>query len=141
VTPGNVDGPLSETPGRAGWTWYTGSAAWLNRVSLEWILGIRPVWTAESEGLSIDPCPPADLGKVSVRRVWRGKAIRVSFDAKDFANGGPAKLVVDGKPIVGCVLPAAMVSQAGAEVQVEVKWGALAPSFTETKMTQPGRVG
>ncbi len=141
VTPGNVDGPLSETPGRAGWTWYTGSAAWLNRVSLEWILGIRPVWTAESEGLSIDPCPPADLGKVSVRRVWRGKAIRVSFDAKDFANGGPAKLVVDGKPVVGCVLPAAMVSQAGAEVQVEVKWGALAPSFTETKMTQPGRVG
>lgn len=147
VTPGNVDGPLSDTPGRAGWTWYTGSAAWLNRVSLEWVLGIRPVWTAEGEGLMIDPCPPADLGKVSVRRVWRGKAIRVSFDAKDFANGGPAKLVVDGKPLagsvggLGCVLPETLVSQAGAEIQVEVKWGALAPSFAETKLTQPGRVG
>jgi hypothetical protein len=62
VTPGNVDGPLSETPGRAGWTWYTGSAAWLNRVSLDWVLGVRPTW----EGLRIDPCVWPELGEVDL---------------------------------------------------------------------------
>lgn len=150
VTPGNVDGPLSDKPGRAGWTWYTGSAAWLNRVSLEWMLGIRPVWTGESEGLSIDPCPPAELGKVSVRRVWRGVPVKVKFDSKEFAesSAGPAKLIVNGKAIAGCVLPSSMISGGGggagsqvAEIEVEVKWGALAPGFAETKMTQAGRIG
>jgi cellobiose phosphorylase len=62
VTPGNVDGPLSDTPGRAGWTWYTGSAAWLHRVAVEWVLGVRATW----EGLRIDPCPFPALGEVDV---------------------------------------------------------------------------
>ncbi|MGV3617181.1 MAG: GH36-type glycosyl hydrolase domain-containing protein [Fimbriimonas sp.] len=33
VMPGNVDGPDSPFAGRAGWTWYTGSAAWMVRVA------------------------------------------------------------------------------------------------------------
>lgn len=146
VTPGNVDGPLSDKPGRAGWTWYTGSAAWLNRVSLEWILGIRPVWTGDGEGLLIDPAPMADLGKVSVRRMWRGVAVQVTFDAKE-CDGGPARLVVNGKALAGCVLPSSMVAsmvagiKSGASIEVEVKWGALASGFAEAKMTQSGRVG
>ena len=34
---------LREAPhdGRGGWTWYTGSAGWLYRAGLEWILGFR----------------------------------------------------------------------------------------------------
>ncbi len=32
VMPGNIDGPDSPYAGRAGWTWYTGSAAWMRRV-------------------------------------------------------------------------------------------------------------
>lgn len=37
VMPGNVDGPDSPYEGRAGWTWYTGSAAWMRRISSEWL--------------------------------------------------------------------------------------------------------
>jgi cellobiose phosphorylase len=33
VMPGNIDGPDSPYEGRAGWTWYTGSAAWMRRVA------------------------------------------------------------------------------------------------------------
>lgn len=33
VMPGNIDGPDSAYEGRAGWTWYTGSAAWMCRVA------------------------------------------------------------------------------------------------------------
>ena len=36
-------GCLCEAPhvGRGGWTWYTGSAGWLYRAGIEWILGFR----------------------------------------------------------------------------------------------------
>ena len=40
--------------------------AWLNRICLEWVLGIRPTW----DGLLIDPCVPRDLGAVEVTRRW-----------------------------------------------------------------------
>jgi len=88
VLPGNVDGPLSETPGRAGWTWYSGSASWLNKVSLEWVMGLRATW----RGLLIDPCPYRELGQVTVERLFRGVRVRVSFDAAEFVSGAPAEV-------------------------------------------------
>jgi cyclic beta-1,2-glucan synthetase len=42
--------------GRGGWTWYTGSAAWMYRVSLEGMLGFH----LTGETLRIDPCIPHD---------------------------------------------------------------------------------
>lgn len=46
----------SEPPhrGRGGWTWYTGSAAWLYRAGIEHILGLR----REGDFLVLDPCIP-----------------------------------------------------------------------------------
>jgi len=118
VMPGNVDGPLSSTPGKAGWTWYTGSAAWLNRVSLEWIIGLRPTW----EGLLIDPCPFAVLGKVEATRVWRGRSVRVRFDAAEFVPGVPARVRVNGQDLVGNTIAPDAYGGDG-ELDVEVTWG------------------
>jgi cellobiose phosphorylase len=157
ATPGNVDGPLSDKPGRAGWTWYTGSAAWLNRVCLEWVLGIRPVWDAnnQSEGLLIDPCPPLELGKVNVTRTWRGQPIRVRFDAAEFSPDRRAVLVVDGETIVGNVLPEELVSrtslagplagplagQKRTPIDVLVKWTAAPASEIELSRAVAARNG
>ncbi len=46
----------SEPPhvGRGGWTWYTGSAGWMYRAGVEWILGL----TVEGNTLHINPCIP-----------------------------------------------------------------------------------
>ncbi|RZJ04361.1 MAG: hypothetical protein EOP39_20860, partial [Rubrivivax sp.] len=52
--------------GRGGWTWYTGSAAWMHRAGIESILGIR----REGEFLVIDPCLPA---------AWPGYAATVTL--------------------------------------------------------------
>jgi cyclic beta-1,2-glucan synthetase len=54
----------SEAPhaGRGGWTWYTGSAGWLYRAGIEWLLGFR----VRGERFEIDPCIPT---------VWRGFSI------------------------------------------------------------------
>lgn len=40
--------------GRGGWTWYTGSAAWLYRAGMEEILGLR----LDGSALHLDPCIP-----------------------------------------------------------------------------------
>jgi cyclic beta-1,2-glucan synthetase len=40
--------------GRGGWTWYTGSAGWTYRVSLERLLGFR----LQGDNLLLDPCIP-----------------------------------------------------------------------------------
>jgi cellobiose phosphorylase len=79
VLPGNVDGPTSPYPGRAGWTWYTGSAQWLHRVVTQWVLGVRPEW----DGLRIEPCIPPGWTHASMTRPWRGATydIRITRDA------------------------------------------------------------
>ena len=44
--------------GRGGWTWYTGSAGWMYRAALEYILGFK----LQGDRLRIDPC---------ISRAWR----------------------------------------------------------------------
>jgi cellobiose phosphorylase len=76
VLPGNVDGPDSPHHGRAGWTWYTGSAAWLHRVVAEWVLGVRPEW----DGLRIDPCLPPGWSGARMVRPWRGASWEIVIE-------------------------------------------------------------
>ena len=54
----------SEAPhaGRGGWTWYTGSAGWLYRAGLEWILGFR----LHENRVTISPCVPTDWPSFSI---------------------------------------------------------------------------
>jgi cellobiose phosphorylase len=127
VLPGNVDGPLSDTPGRAGWTWYTGSAAWLQRVCMEWVLGVRPVYTTDSPagGLLIDPVPAEHLGTVRFERTWRGRRLRIAFDARDFHASRPARVLADGQPLPNNTLRPehlAHRNDATAPVDIRVLW-------------------
>ncbi len=61
--------------GRGGWTWYTGSAAWMQRAGLESILGIR----LEVDTLHVNPCIPKGWTgfDVSLRRGASRYDIRV----------------------------------------------------------------
>ena len=51
--------------GRAGWSWYTGSAAWMYRAGLESILGLR----RRGDFFSVDPCIPSSWPGYEI--VWR----------------------------------------------------------------------
>lgn len=115
--PGNVDGPLSTSPGRAGWTWYTGSAAWLNRISIEHIVGARATW----EGLMIDPCPMPDLGKVTVNRRWRGRDVVISFDAHEYNPEHRCVLSINGEVARTNVITESMIASGGT-AEVSVQW-------------------
>lgn len=74
VMPGNIDGPESANFGSGGWTWYTGSAAWMFRVIVEWILGVRP----GKDGLIVDPCIPKGWRAFKMRRLFRGRMYEIT---------------------------------------------------------------
>lgn len=93
VTPGNIEGPDSGFFGRGGWTWYTGSAAWLFRVGLEWILGIRSTF----EGLLIDPCIPRTWDGFAVRRIFRSAVYEIQVENPRHVEWGVRELWVDGQ--------------------------------------------
>ena len=97
VTPGNIDGPDSPHFGRGGWTWYTGSAAWMFRVHTDWILGVRAEW----DGLRVAPCLPPHWRGFTMRRTFRGATYRIRV-----RRGTRRELRVDGRVIAGDRVPA-----------------------------------
>lgn len=97
VMPGNVDGPDSPFESRAGWTWYTGSAAWMRRVALHWLIGVRPA----PEGLLFDCHPPIELGTIRLERPFRGDVFEIEIEP-----GTSHTLYVDGQPFEGNIVPA-----------------------------------
>ncbi len=95
VTPGNIDGPDSPYYGRGGWTWYTGSAAWLFRAALEGILGIRPT----AEGLILDPCIEPSWKGFSAFRIFRGARYRLEVRNPHGVSSGASALEIDGASV------------------------------------------
>ena len=53
--------------GRGGWTWYTGSAAWMYRLILESLLGLK----LESDKLYINPSIPEDMDTYTLHYRYR----------------------------------------------------------------------
>ena len=101
VLPGNCDGPTSPYPGRAGWTWYTGSAQWLHRVVTQWVLGVRPEW----DGLHIEPCLPAGWTSASLTRPYRGSTYRIEIAAPASGPTTGWEVELDGRLLPGSVIP------------------------------------
>jgi cellobiose phosphorylase len=101
VTPGNIDGPLSEYYGRGGWTWYTGSAQWLHRVATHWILGIRP----QADGLLVEPSIPAHWHGFKVTRKFRGAVYEIEVENPHRVSGGIRSVMVDGEAYHSSLLP------------------------------------
>ncbi|MCI0690415.1 glycosyl transferase family 36 [candidate division KSB1 bacterium] len=122
VTPGNIEGPDSKFYGRGGWTWYSGSAAWLFKVGLEWILGIRPTFA----GLVVDPCIPAAWDDFSVQRQFRGAHYMIEVKNPEHVNGGVKEILIDGEKYAEHCLaskPALPVFEAGSTHQIVVTLG------------------
>jgi cyclic beta-1,2-glucan synthetase len=84
----------SEPPqvGRGGWTWYTGSAAWMYRAGLEWILGIRVTGTK----LWLDPCVPRAWKEFHVSKRHHGSRYEIAFSNPNGVTRGVVQLQVDG---------------------------------------------
>jgi cyclic beta-1,2-glucan synthetase len=78
--------------GRGGWTWYTGSAAWLYRAGLEHILGIR----REAGILRIAPCIPQAWPHYTIRFRHGTAHYQVTVKNPDHVSTGLVAATLDG---------------------------------------------
>jgi cyclic beta-1,2-glucan synthetase len=87
--------------GRGGWTWYTGSAAWMYRAGLESILGLR----RGGSTFEVDPCIPSSWPDYSI--VWRFGQTRYEIEVSNPERQcrGIAEAELDGAPVDSRAIP------------------------------------
>ncbi|MBO4889335.1 MAG: glycosyl transferase [Firmicutes bacterium] len=113
-----VAGKDAPTFGEGKNSWLTGTAAWTFTAISQYILGIQPTL----QGLSVNPCIPADWNGYTLDRVYRGVTYHITVDNAAGAQKGVACLMVDGEKLPGCVIPAEIVT-GKKEVSVVVTMG------------------
>jgi cyclic beta-1,2-glucan synthetase len=109
----------SEPPhvGRGGWTWYTGSAGWLYRAVIEWMLGFR----VRGPMFSVDPCIPRTWPGYSIRFRYHSAIYNVLVENPSSVCRGVALTVLDGKHLGGsATIP---LADDGVEHQVRIVLG------------------
>jgi cyclic beta-1,2-glucan synthetase len=77
--------------GRGGWTWYTGSAAWMYRLIVESLLGL----TLDVDRLRFAPCLPADWDGFKLHYRYRGTVYHIGV-LQIPAGKGDTSVSVDG---------------------------------------------
>ena len=78
--------------GRGGWTWYTGSAGWMYRAGLEWILGLR----LQGGTLLLDPCIPRAWPGFELTYRYRSARYEIAVENPDGLSRGIAGWMLDG---------------------------------------------
>ncbi len=114
VTPGNLDGPDSPFYTRGGWTWYTGSAAWLFKVTIDDLIGIQ----ADYDGLRVNPNFPKEWQIIRLQRFFRGRTFHIEIETVRSAREEKCTIFVDGSEIPGDLIPA---RQDHKNIQVVIK--------------------
>ena len=82
---------VSPHTGRGGWTWYTGSAAWMYRLIVESLLGL----SLEVDKLRMTPCLPADWQGFKMHYRYRETVYHIAV-LQTPAGNGEMRVTVDG---------------------------------------------
>ena len=90
--------------GRGGWTWYTGSAAWMYRVGLEGLLGL----TLNRGALHIDPCIPRRWPRYDAVLKTPQAEFHITVENPDSVMRGVRAVELDGVAIDGDIAIATM---------------------------------
>ena len=81
--------------GRGGWTWYTGSSAWMYRTAIESLLGLH----MDGGALTIDPCLPADWGWYRIVYRYFSASYEIQVNNPHGVNRGVRAITLDGEPL------------------------------------------
>jgi len=98
VEPYVVAADVYSTPphvGRGGWTWYTGSAAWMYRAGIEGILGLR----REGGVLLLDPRSPDTWTEFEITADVAGTHYDIRVETSADASGRSPSATLDGVPL------------------------------------------
>ncbi|OIQ88179.1 N,N'-diacetylchitobiose phosphorylase [mine drainage metagenome] len=83
--------------GRGGWTWYTGAAGWMYRLTVETLLGLH----LEIDHLRIAPCIPADWESYKIHYRYRDTVYHITIRCAGAKLGQVIRVKVDGIVIKG----------------------------------------
>ena len=86
-------GPDNEKFGWACVSQVTGTAAWMDVVSTQYLLGVRPT----VKGLLIDPCIPADWKSYTVERKYRSCALTIEVINPNGVQHGIKSVTFNGR--------------------------------------------
>ncbi|HWO10498.1 MAG TPA: hypothetical protein VNN80_13495, partial [Polyangiaceae bacterium] len=81
--------------GRGGWTWYTGSAGWMYRIALEYVIGLR----RRGKTLAITPCIPSTWDGFEVEYRYGAATYHIVVANPDRVCQGVLRLEVDGQRV------------------------------------------
>jgi len=79
--------------GHGGWTWYTGSAAWMYRLGVEAILGLQRTGNI----LQINPCIPNDWKEYEVTYRYGDTSYRIRVENPNGVQQGVKQVISDGE--------------------------------------------
>ncbi len=114
---GNITGPEHKSAGYGRNAWLSGTASWTYVAATQWILGIRPTF----RGLEIAPCIPNKWRGFAAKRVFRGTAYHITVRRRGKSKNSKIKLVVNGKPVAGTVVPLPPPGTKDVTVDVELR--------------------
>ncbi len=81
--------------GRGGWTWYTGSAGWMYRAGLEWVLGFR----LRGKTLLIEPCIPKAWKGFELRFKHQSTRYNIAVENPNGVSSGVNRVELDGEAL------------------------------------------
>jgi len=81
--------------GRGGWSWYTGSAGWMYRAGMEWILGFR----LQKSRLFMDPCIPSSWPGFELSFHYHSAHYEIKVENPQQVSRGVQIIEMDGKSI------------------------------------------
>lgn len=104
IEPYVIAGDVYNLPGRVGhggWSWYTGSAAWMYRAWVEEVLGLQ----VRSETLRIDPVIPEDWDGFQLRYRHGEAVYEIQVENPEHLAQGVVWVEIDGKRTTQLVIP------------------------------------
>ena len=78
-----------------GHPFMTGSSGWAYFAATQYMLGIRP----DFDGITVDPCIPADWKEFSVSRKWRGAEYHIHVTNPDAVEKGVKRITMNGRQV------------------------------------------
>jgi cyclic beta-1,2-glucan synthetase len=120
VEPYVVAADVYRLPGRVGqggWSWYTGSAAWMYRAWIEEVFGLH----IRGDQMRIDPVIPATWPSFKLRYRYGETIYAIEVENPDGCEHGVAWVELDGQRIKDGVI---VLEQGLVRHQIRVRMGA-----------------
>ncbi|MGE5363658.1 MAG: GH36-type glycosyl hydrolase domain-containing protein [Bacteroidota bacterium] len=90
-----ITSPDHPTEGQASHSWLTGSAVWMYRIGLDFIIGFQPTLT----GMRIAPSIPSEWRQYSAERKFRGKTLKMHVVNPEGADNIVKEITVNGQKL------------------------------------------